>query len=233
MRPFTARTLAFVLVVALAPLAKAHHGKDFLLTESYEIPHPGDVYFASSVALVELGGTTEFEFEPSLLVGVLPRLAFELHAHLSDEEGQLEYEAAAPAFHFQVTPPNSDFPLRVGVSGEYEFAAASDAHDRAELRIILEREVGRSRIAFNLIAAHEFSGDSVLGYAAGYRCEITEKIAAGVEAQGEFSNDARHDLIVGIYSEPTDRLTLKTGVGAAISGSDIGPTVRAGVVFRF
>ena len=134
----------------------------------------------------------------------------------------------------QVTPPDSDFPLRVGLSGEYEFAAASDAADRAELRVVVEREIGHSRIACNLIGEHEFSGESAIGYAAGYRYEITEKVACGFEAQGEFSDDARHECVVGIYGEPNEGITPKRQALARQSARhDVGPTFRAGIVYRF
>src|SRR4051812_34740681 len=122
------RSLAVVLIFSTIVSVFGHHGKDFLLAESYEIPHPGDLYFASSFAFIQADGATELELEPSVLFGLLPRLAFELHAHAGREDHErLRYEATAPAFHFQITPPESKFPVRVGLSGEYEFAAASDA----------------------------------------------------------------------------------------------------------
>jgi hypothetical protein len=212
--------------------AQAHHGKDFLLAESYEIPHPWDFYFASSLVLVEQGGRTELELEPSILFGVFPRLAFELHAHTSWEEREApRFEAVSPAFHLQITPPESNFPVRVGLSGEYEFGVSQN--DRAELRLVVERDIGRSRLAANLIGQHEFSGDSTMGYAAGYRYEIIDRVACGVEGQGEFTQDGRHEVIAAIYGEPNERLTLKVGIGAALSRNDIGPAIRTGVVYRF
>jgi len=224
---FAVLTLATVVV----PVS-AHHGKDFLLVESYEVPHPWDFYFASSVAVIERNGRTALESEPSVLFGVLPRLAFELHAHVSREESErLMYAATAPAFHLQLTSPHSDFPVRLGLSGEYESATAS--HDRAELRLVIERDLGHSRIALNLIGEHEIAGASTMGYAAGYRYEITEKVACGFEAQGEITNKGHHDLIAAIYSEPNERITLKAGAGVEIGQDKAAATVRMGWVYRF
>ena len=233
------RILRLLLVAAVVSAfsvrqVTAHHGKDFLIVESYELPHPGDVYFVSSAALVRDGSDTTLELEPSLLVGVCPRVAFELHAHVTREpHDTISYEATAPSLHLQLTPPKSDFPVHVGLSVEYEFAVRASARDRAETRLILESALGRSRLAFNVVGEHERAGDSTLGYAAGYRYEFTEAVACGVEAQGPFTRSSSHELIAAVYAEPTQRVTVKLGAGTELARSSVAPIVRFGVVFRF
>jgi hypothetical protein len=212
----------------------AHHGKDFLIVESYEVPHPGDVYFVSSAAIAREGSGTTVELEPSLLVGLCPRVALELHSHLSREpHDAISYEATAPSLHLQLTPPKSNFPIRVGFSAEYEFAAHPSAGDRAEARLIFETALGRSRLALNLVGEHERAGESTLGYTGGYRYEFTEALACGVEAQGPFNRGDGHELIAAVYAEPSQRVTLKFGAGAELGRSSAAPVARFGVVLRF
>jgi hypothetical protein len=234
MRVLRLLLLAAVVSVFSVRQATAHHGKDFLVVESYELPHPGDVYFVSSAAMGRDGSDTALELEPSLLVGVCSRVALELHAHVSRQPHEaMSYEATAPSLHLQLTPPKSYFPVRVGLSAEYEFAARASAHDRAEARLILESAFGRSRLAFNLVGEHEPTADSTLGYAAGYRYEFTEVVACGVEAQGPFTRGSSHELIAAVYAEPTQRVTVKLGAGTELARSKVNPLVRFGVVLRF
>jgi hypothetical protein len=158
----------------------------------------------------------------------------ELHAHVEREpHDAIRYEATAPSIHLQLTPPKSDFPIHIGLSAEYEFAAHASAHDRAEVRLIFERALGRSRFAFDLVGEHERAGESTLGYAAGYRYEFSEAVACGVEAQGPFTRGGSHELIAALYAEPSHRVTLKFGAGAELGGGSANPIVRFGAVVRF
>jgi hypothetical protein len=233
------RVLGLLLVGAILSVFSvrqviAHHGKDFLIVESYELPHPGDVYFVSSGAIARDGSDTALELEPSLLIGVCPRVALELHAHIDREPHEaISYEATAPSLHLQLTPPKSNFPVHVGLSAEYEFAARASARNRAEARLILESALGRSRLAFNVVGEHERAGDSRLGYAAGYRYEFTEAVACGVEAQGPFTGGNGHELIAAVYAELTERITVKLGAGTELGHGKIDPVARFGVVLRF
>ena len=226
--------VALTLSAFLVQNAAAHHGKDFLIVESYEVPHPGDVYFVSSAAIFHDGSSTTVEVEPSLLIGVVPRVAFELHSHVSREPHEtLTYEATAPSIHIQLTPPHSRFPLHFGLSAEYEFAARASAQDRIEARLVVESSFGRSRVAANLVGEHERAGDSALGYAVGYRYEFSERAAFGVEAQGPFTNSNAHEVLAAVYGEPSERITLKVGVGTELGHGGTAFVTRGGVVLRF
>lgn len=106
--------LSLAALVEATP-ARAHHGKDFLLVETYEIPHPRQAYFISSQDLVREEGLDHLSASPGVLVGVGHPLAFELHAHIekAPDEGW-RYEAIARAIRLQLTPEESGSPLRVG-----------------------------------------------------------------------------------------------------------------------
>jgi len=225
---------ASLLFFALTSAAQAHHGKDFLLVESYYVPHPGDLYFVSSMGLARQDGSNSFEGEPSLLLGVIPRAAFELHGHIAKEgDDSFRYEATAPAIHVQLTSPEAAFPVRVGLSVEYEIASShSEEGDRLEGRLVLEGS-GKPKLAFNLIGERGEGGETTFGYAAGYRLEASERFACGAEAQGQFENSAAHELVFGVYSEPSGRCTLKGGVGAGLGPESPDSSVHAGLVWRF
>ena len=138
----------------------------------------------------------------------------------------------APSLHFQVTPPDSPFPVQVGVSAEYEFASGADTNDRVETRLIGESAVGGAKLVGNLVVEHEHGGDTTPGYAIGARCSLSEQLACGVEAQGPFTRTDNHELLFGVYAEPTERVTIKTGIGAVLSDERAGLDVRLGMVLR-
>jgi hypothetical protein len=227
---------SFVIAVLLAcgsEIASAHHGKDFLLVESYDLPAPEEFYLVGAAAVSRAGNETSVELEPSILVGVLPRFAFELHSHITKESHEnLRYEATAPSVHLQLTPQTSDFPVQLACSAEYEIAT-SNGQDRLETRLILEKEIARWKLVGNLIGQHEQGGHNDVGYGIGARYDVNEMFACGFEAQGPFTNGDRHELLIGAYFEPKEFITLKLGAGPSINGEGAGVVVRFGVVWRF
>lgn len=225
--------LVTAIVTSATRLAFAHHGKDFLLVESYDVPEPGDFYLISSAGILVQQGEAALELEPALLVGVLPRVAVELHGHVDKEPDEpLRYESTAPSLHVQITPPDSKFPVNVGLSAEYELASSSEVNDRLETRLIGETDIGATKLVGNLIVEHERGGDTTPGYAIGARYSLNEQFACGVEAQGPFTRTDNHELLFGVYAEPTTRLTLKGGLGAVFSDQPAGFVARLGVVLR-
>lgn len=114
--------LALLLLVA-AP-AEAHHGRDFLLAQTAELPHAGQLFLISSQDFVEADGG-ELELEPAVLFGLTDAVTLEVHGHLGREEGgDFEYESTAPAVHFLLTPPHSRW--GVALSAEYEISHLDD-----------------------------------------------------------------------------------------------------------
>jgi hypothetical protein len=70
------RAFGVILLITVASTAEAHHGKDFLLVESYEVPHPGSLYLVTSGVLAMQDENDVFEGEPSIPWGD-SRLAFD------------------------------------------------------------------------------------------------------------------------------------------------------------
>ena len=224
--------LSFIVAVLLAATpARAHHGKDFLVVETVELPPKGQLYFFSSQDAVRHEGSTTLEASPAFLLGLSRVLAFELHGHALREGGRWTYEATAPALRFQV--PWSG-PLQLGLGAEYEIAHEEGAHDRLEGRLIVGYLQGSTAFTANLVAERTVGEEAPaeIGYAVGWRPNLGSRVGWGVEAQGGLRNREGHEVLLALYAEPSDRLALKLGVGKGF-GDGPGWTVRTGIVFRF
>jgi hypothetical protein len=243
-----------VLVSLAAGPVQAHHGRDFLLSQTAELPHPGQLFLIPRQDYVE-ADEGEIEFEPTLLFGATERLALEVHGHVAKEGGgDFEYESTAPAFHLLLTTPHASWGL--ALSGEYEFShvGGEEAHaeepeehgtdesdepahegvDRAEARLVFSIRRADRLVALNLIAseAQTSGADVEWAYSAGFRSDLREGVAWGIEAQGDLESDAAHEALVGLYFEPSQRWTVNAGVGTGIGDDAPDLTVRTAVVFR-
>lgn len=120
---------ALVAVVITSSNVHAHHGQDFLLLEDYHLPAPGAGHIIGNFEWEKYSDDDEFGLSPSFMLGVLPRVALSAEVSFRDEDGW-DYNSVMPAAHFQITPPEATFPLRVSLSVGYQFVSDSfaDAH---------------------------------------------------------------------------------------------------------
>jgi hypothetical protein len=222
------RTTLLLLVFA-AP-AFAHHGKDFLLVESYELPHPKALYAVSAEELMFGRGAAAFRDEPSLLFGLTDRVAAEVHAHLEKSPGEnLNLEAIAPAIHIRLLDSSA---FHVGLSAEYEIARPGNGN-AAALRLIFGRSIGEGAIVGN-IGLDRAEGERTRAfYAIGYRPDMEGTTSWGIEAQGALRHGEQHEAIVAGYHQISERLTLKGGAGVAVGAGKPLALIRTGVVWRF
>lgn len=226
---------AFNLFLALSfsGAAWAHHGRDFLLSRTAELPHPKQLYVIARQDYIAEDDGSEFELEPGFLIGVTPWIALELHAHFAREQGgSFEYESTAPGVQLRFAPTRG--PWAVGLFAEYEFSHVADAEDKMEAIAILSASGDKSRLAFNLSAERDRPSDEGIEwhYALGFKTRWNDKLDWGIEGQGSFERDSAHEGLLGLYFDATDRLTLNVGLGTAIGheGPDI--SVRTAVVWR-
>jgi hypothetical protein len=229
------RSLCGLALALLPSLALAHHGQDFLIVESPSIPHPGQVYLiANADAALDGDAEQQAGFEPALLFSVSPRVAFELHAHTEKLAGESwRYEATAPAVHLLLTDPHRHDGLKVGLSAEYEIAAHAGDADNAEVRLAFEDNRDADKWAANLIASREQGGDSDFGAALGFRHQLRDSFALGIEGQGSFRHAEGGEVLFAGYYEHAQAFALKFGIGGERSeDSDCVPMLRVGLVLR-
>ena len=135
----TLRVAGFSLAAAfsLATTAKAHHGQDFILVEDYHVAAPGQFHLMTNFEWEKYPDQDHFGLAPSLMIGVLPRTALSVDVGFRDEEDGWRYASVTPMAHFQLTPPDSAFPVKIGLSVGYQFgdepgAEAEEGHHGEE-----------------------------------------------------------------------------------------------------
>ena len=218
-----------IALLACFPLtAFAHHGQEFLLTESSTIPHAGDAYF---LANAEFGTGGEIEFEPSLLWSPGSRWALELHAHELREPGEgWRYEATAPAIHVLLSDPGQHDGVKVGLSAEYEIARERDEPDNVEVRLSVQSRARSWTWAANLVAVKSEGEDLDLGYAFGARHPLSARWSGTIEARGAFERAEDAELLGGLVWEQDQGLAFKVGLGAERAEDGYDPVLHLGVV---
>ncbi len=207
------RALPFglALLLAAAPSARAHHGKDFLIVETEETPHPRQAFLLFNQGLVRAGGENACYASPAVLVGLSSRVAVEVHGHLEKAAHEdWSWEAVAPSLRIRLGEVG---PLRLALSGEYEIGHGH-ASDHLEGRAILayrrgvnvtvDAVVGRSR---------QPHATTQVGYAVGVRPAGEHAVVVGLEAQGTLRGETGHEVLAGLYLAPRERVTVKLGIG--------------------
>ena len=206
------RALCALALMCAVP-ASAHHGKDFLLAESAELPHPRTMFFVSS----ERFSNSEFTSEPSLLFGITENFAGEVHVHFTRDG----YDAVAPTIHAQLPALGA---WNFAASAEYEIARHHEDNAFHAL-LIAARPIGDGQIVIN--------GGTDAAYAIGYRPDMEKHTSWGIEAQGQLRHGEEHQLIFGLYMQPTERFTIKAGAGAILGTGKPGAVLRTGIVWHF
>jgi hypothetical protein len=224
--------VATALCLGLSSPAAAHHGRDFLLVQTAELPHPGELYLIPRQDYIDAGEDEEIELEPTLLYGLGKRVAFELHAHIAKEGSEsFTYESTAPAVHLRLTPDSAAWSL--GLSAEYELSHSDEGEDVAEGRVILSRSGDGWRLGFNLIAeeVQESGAEVEWHYAAGFRHALGERVGLGIEVEGSFDEDALEALL-GVYFEPSRKLSVNLGFGTGVGDEALDFSLRTALVWH-
>lgn len=224
---------ATLLTMTMPAPARAHHGRDFLLAQTADLPHAGQFFLVARQDRIDDGEEEEIEAEPTLLWGAMDRLMLELHAHVARPSGgSFDLEAVAPAVTWRLTPLAN--PWGLALSAEYEFSQSHEEADRVEARLALSRELATARWAFDLVTeeAQEDEADVEWGYAAGFRHRLRQGLDWGLEAAGGFESEAEDEALLGLYFDPAERWTVQLGAGTAISDEGPDLTLRTAVVWR-
>jgi len=243
--------LSFIAVFGLhVGIAEAHHGRNFLLVLSADLPHPREIYLVPHMEIIRAGGGTTVGSEPTLIGGITRRVALEIHSHLGREPGdQWRYGGTAPAVHVRLNSPEN--PWGLAAAFEYEFNHLEDQDNRFEGRLVLSRTTATAKFAVNLIAERgghhgdpqheedepeleheEEPTETAWAYATGVRTRLAGRLDWGIEAHGRLNRKAGHELLFGVYAEPSSRVTINVGAGFGLDAEGPDFTLRAALVWR-
>lgn len=214
-------------------ISYAHHGRDFLLLQTGELPHRGQLFLVSRQDYVTEEKEDGLEWEPAFLFGIADRLTFEAHAHVAKEgDESFTFESISPALHLRLSPAAAAW--IVGLFAEYEISEVDEHEDRAEARLSLLRVFRKGRFAVNLIAEEEQEegADLEWGYAVGWRRAASGAFSWGLELEGSFEEDRGEELLLGLYFEPSPRFTFNLGVGAGLGDNETDLSLRTALIWR-
>jgi hypothetical protein len=223
---------SFLFILFVSPGIKAHHGRDFLLTQTAHLPAKGEIYAIARQDFVDEGEEKEWEFEPAAIAAVADWLTLEVHSHIEKVKGEsTEYESTAAAGYFRFNPRESA--LAVGGAVEYEVARHSDDEDLWEFAGLASYEAGDWMFGLNLLAEREAGGGAEMewGYAAGVRRTLSDKVAAGLEVAGTLQDGEEGEILMAFLVDPLPWLTINVGLGTGFNGgTDL--SLRSAFVFR-
>ncbi|HEY3413130.1 MAG TPA: hypothetical protein VGM51_08740 [Armatimonadota bacterium] len=229
------RPLDTLLLLALAAApAAAHHGKDFMLVATDDMPLAGHAYASLSTdTIIARDGSRTTEITPGVLISLGDRVSVEPHFHLSAPPGGgYRYEATAGEVRYRIgNLPGSEW--RAALSLEGEKPRDSEEHSNAQVRAILARTTPNTLVAVNLIAGKELApgGERNYGFAVGALTPLPNGDRAGLELV------ARAPLADGVelmpsYYHSKGPLSVKVGVGAFFGRMKTSGTFHTAWIWR-
>lgn len=258
--PLAVCVLCFFPFVFLANIKSvfAHHGKDFLIVETSEIPEKGESFFISSFE----GGASKKEWTPGFLYSWTDFLATEVHAHFENgEEQSLKFSSFAPEIRINLNALSPSYLSDIAFSAEYEFAKnkpsefpadeaapdedhlkkfhegessdAKESHkDRFEIRLIFSKFLNSANVAFNLVFNKQKQEAGEYGYAFGVKKNIGRKLDFGFEADGSFKNSLQSRMMPAVYFSEKQGFNVNVGVVFS-SSKNKSTTLLSSLVLKF
>lgn len=170
----------------LARPAAAHHGRDFLLLETDDMPAKGQSYAVLSVDTKRnAAGDHATEITPGVVLGLGKRLVVEPHFHLEREPSdEFRYAASAVGLRYRLGDLGRSG-WRGALSAEAEITRNRAAEPSGgSLRLIAARTFPKALVAVNLITGREFTagGDGTLAIGAGVMTPLKNGDQIGLEA---------------------------------------------------
>lgn len=222
-----------LIIFASTSILSAHHGKDFVVTETTELPEIGSYWIFLSTdfgAAERFNDThTQFELTPGLMYGFSDVLAFEFHPHIAKEENEdLAYEATG--FQLRYSPSftvASGF--QTGFSAEFEKSHIAGHDDLIDLNLVLMKQNRNFKIALNggIQIEDEINFISRVGIAK----SINNSNSISIELLSKFGKENAIDIIPSWTFETDEELTFRLGLG--LSANDDRPSLSARSTFVF
>lgn len=186
----------------------------------------------------EPGGDWKYtSVTPSLLLQLTPpdsqhpfRVSLSLGYEFADESGSGEAhheEHHEESGHHEEAGPHEAEPEHHAAGGHQHGVSGFEG------RVILEYCSGDWLLGGNFIVDTGSDDDLTYGYSAGVRYRVTNTVAAGLEAEGDFADHGSHELIAGVYFEPLEQTVIKLGAGFGLTDESPGFALHLGLVYRF
>lgn len=223
--------------------ARAHHGQSFILVEDTQCACCDKTLLLGNFEWEKGKEGSEFGLSPAIFFGVAPWLSFSVEADFRDEvESDWSYSSVTPAAHILLSPADSKFPVRFGLSAGYQFGTGEDFEDGPSIhahgvdafvgRFIIESSITDNiRAVFNLL--NVTGPETAWGYAAGLRASVADHVSLGIEAIGDFKSHGWQEMVGAVYFEPIHALTVKIGAGFGLNEDTPDFTLRTGFIVRF
>ncbi len=129
MKPYISLILS---LVASAGVVRAHHGRDFLLLQDYNVPVPFAGVITGGYSFESGEGGDESTVETGVFTGVAPRAGLGLNLGAGDYGDGWDFSSVSPYTQIQLTPPTAKFPVRVALIAGYQFAVNGEDGRDAE-----------------------------------------------------------------------------------------------------
>ena len=100
-------------------------------------------------------------------------------------------------------------------------------------RLILETEIGKTKVTGNVISTYPEGDDANWGYGIGVRHPVGERLALGVEAIGDFESDGEHEVVGSVHYSLSARATARIGVGFGLTDESPDFSLQTGLVWKF
>ncbi len=231
--------LGFILFPATA---FSHHALEYMDVESYSIAGKKESvfylrydYFVDDKSDASLD---HWELTPGISYGILKRVMFDAHIHLSkfgrghflegisEEETSPFFEAIAPSLIIQLTK-YKQLPVDIALSLCYEYPfhrsrkLIGGTHT-FEGKLILSRDFGvHSNITLNAGGSIDENGDYEVLWMLGAKIPLTSQahgIAGGIEIEGTHTEEEGAIIFLpGIYFPISQSIRMKAGFGAGFT----------------
>ena len=221
------------MIFTSASYVSADHGKDFVVTETTELPEKSSLWviFSVDVGAAERFNSSiaQFELTPGILYGLTDALAFEAHPHIGKEEDEsLTYEATGFQLRY-----NSSFSLgydfKTGFSAEFEKSHIKGHGDLVDLNIMLVKQNPDFKIALN--GGFEIEHETIFIARIGVSKPINNANSISLEILSKFGDETAVDFKPSWTFETDEELTFRLGLG--LSANDDRPFVSARSMFVF
>lgn len=127
---------AVLVLLFSSPAVQAHHGDEFMLLEDYELPELWKGLVSSGFDWARYDGLDTFSTESSVFISIAPRVGFSIGSEFNDEGDGWRYAQVTPRLHFQLTPPDAEFPLHLGFSIGYQFVDGAAGFGTKRVRVV-------------------------------------------------------------------------------------------------